>query len=234
LEARKPAQDVRVAPRLRDGRERRHLRRSASTSSAAAGRNVVDDFVAALRVLRSGYEGATTRAVPHEERPGHATIPPPRPHRAGGFRACPSSAICSPAARVQPPSALVAQGAAVAGPQALLVACYERAARARSNLYAFLLLAQCGVTAGPALGLLGTSPRPPAQADRPGGALRGDERGPAGGLLKFSRGTQGQTGRTRGESSLARAPCRPFQQGIQAGHNACPRRQTVFHLGRYW
>src|SRR4051812_5796722 len=159
---------------------------------------VVDDFVAALRVLRSGYEVRyEPEAVAHEETaPGHADEYKRRVRiAAGGFRAL--SQFRDLLAPRHGFTAFALWSHKVLRwlvPQALLVALLTHALLApRSNLYAFLLLAQCGMYTLAALGLLGTSPRHLRKLTDPAAHFVEMNAALLVGFLKFSRGTQGQT-----------------------------------------
>ncbi len=159
---------------------------------------VVDDFVAALRVLQSGYEVRyEPEAVGHEETaPGHADEYRRRVRiAAGGFRAL-----------SQFPDLLRPRHGFTAFalwshkvlrwlvPQALLIAVLTNALLApRSHLYALLLLAQCAAYTLAALGLLGTSPRHLRKLTDPAAHFVEMNAALLVGFLKFSRGTQGQT-----------------------------------------
>src|SRR5438067_4899502 len=125
---------------------------------------VVDDFVAALRVLRSGYEVRyEPEAVAHEEAaPGHAEEYRRRVRIAAGcFRALSQFRdLLSPRHGFTAFALWSHKVLRWLVPQALLIALITNAILAlRSPLYGLLLLGQCGVYAMAALGLLGTSPR---------------------------------------------------------------------------
>src|SRR2546422_10474062 len=125
---------------------------------------VVDDFVAALRVLQSGYEVRyEPEAVGHEETaPGHADEYRRRVRIAAGgvpalwqFRD-----LLAPRHGFTAFALWSHQVLRWLVPQALLIAVLTNALLApRSHLYALLLLAQCAAYTLAALGLLGTSPR---------------------------------------------------------------------------
>src|SRR5438874_5917247 len=158
---------------------------------------VVDDFVAALRVLQSGYEVRyEPEAVAHEEAaPGHADEYRRRVRIAAGcFRALSqfrdllalrygftSFALWSPNVLRW----LV--------PQALLVALVTNTLLApRSGFYALLLLAQLALYTLAALGLLGTSPRHLRNLTDPAAHFVEMNAALLVGFLRFSCGRQGQ------------------------------------------
>src|SRR5712692_10269343 len=159
---------------------------------------VVDDFVAALRVLQSGYEVRyEPEAVGHEETaPGHADEYRRRVRiAAGGFRAL--SQFRDLLAPRHGFTAFALWSHKVLRwlvPQALLVALVTNALLApRSALYALFLLGQCGVYSLAALGLLGTSPRHLRKLTDPAAHFVEMNAALLVGFLRFSRGTQGQT-----------------------------------------
>src|SRR6266478_3392575 len=159
---------------------------------------VVDDFVAALRVLQSGYEVRyEPEAVAHEEAaPGHADEYRRRVRIAAGcFRA-----LSHFRDLLEPRHGFTAfalwshKVLRWLVPQALLVALVTNALLApRSALYALFLLAQCGAYTLAALGLLGTSPRHLRKLTDPAAHFVEMNAALLVGFLKFSRGTQGQT-----------------------------------------
>ena len=158
---------------------------------------VVDDFVAALRVLQSGYEVRyEPEAVAHEEAaPGHADEYRRRVRIAAGcFRAL-SQFRDLLALRYGFTSFALWSHKVLRWlvPQALLVALLTNALLApRSSLYALLLFGQCGVYAMAALGLLGTSPRHLRKLTDPAAHFVEMNAALLVGFLRFSRGTQGQ------------------------------------------
>lgn len=159
---------------------------------------VVDDFVAALRVLESGYEVKyEPEAIAHEESaPGGAAEYKRRVRIAAGcFRA-----LWQHRALLWPRHGFVAialwshKVLRWLTPQALLFALIANVLLAtQSWVYSGLLLGQCAAYFFAALGLLGLAPKPlrgPAQA-----AAHFVEMNAAllVGFWKFSRGAQGQT-----------------------------------------
>jgi cellulose synthase/poly-beta-1,6-N-acetylglucosamine synthase-like glycosyltransferase len=158
---------------------------------------VVDDFVAALRVLQSGYEVRyESEAVAHEETaPGHTDEYRRRVRiAAGGFRAL--SQFRDLLAPRHGFTAFALWSHKVLRwlvPQALLVALVTNALIApRSPFYAFLLLAQCALYTLAALGLLGTSPRHLRKVTDPAAHFVEMNAALLVGFLRFSRGRQGQ------------------------------------------
>jgi cellulose synthase/poly-beta-1,6-N-acetylglucosamine synthase-like glycosyltransferase len=159
---------------------------------------VVDDFVAALRVLQNGYEVRyEPEAVAHEEAaPGHSDEYRRRVRiAAGGFRAL---------AQFRDLLSLRHGFTAFAlwshkvmrwfVPQALVMALLANALLApHRRFYAILLLVQCGAYLLAALGLLGLSPRKLGKL--PDAAAHFVEMNAAlmVGFWRFSRGQQGQT-----------------------------------------
>ncbi|HYV66364.1 MAG TPA: glycosyltransferase family 2 protein [Myxococcales bacterium] len=159
---------------------------------------VVDDFVAALRVLQTGYEVRyEPEAVAHEEAaPGHSDEYRRRVRIAAGcFRAL--SQFRDLLAPRHAFTAFALWSHKVLRwlvPQALIVALVTNALlAARSPLYGLLLLGQCGVYGMAALGLLGTSPRHLRKLTDPAAHFVEMNAALLVGFLRFSRGTQGQT-----------------------------------------
>ena len=159
---------------------------------------VVDDFVAALRVLRSGYEVRyEPEAVAHEEAaPGHADEYRRRVRiAAGGFRALSQFRdLLAPRYGFTSFALWSHKVLRWLVPQALLIALLTNVVLApRSPMYALLLLAQCGMYSLAALGLLGTSPRHLRKLTDPAAHFVEMNAALLVGFLRFSRGTQGQT-----------------------------------------
>ena len=159
---------------------------------------VVDDFVAALRVLQSGYEVRyEPEAVAHEEAaPGHADEYRRRVRIAAGcFRAL--SHFRDLLAPRHGFSAFALWSHKVLRwlvPQALLVALLTNVVLApHSQLYGVLLFAQSALYALAALGLLGMSPRHLSKLTDPAAHFVEMNAALLVGFLRFSRGTQGQT-----------------------------------------
>ncbi len=159
---------------------------------------VVDDFVAALRVLQSGYEVRyEPEAVAHEQTaPGHADEYHRRVRIAAGcFRAL--SQFRDLLAPRHGFTAFALWSHKVLRwlvPQALLVALLSNALLAgHSRLYAMLLFAQCSAYTLAALGLLGTSPRHLRKLTDPAAHFVEMNAALLVGFWRFSRGTQGQT-----------------------------------------
>src|SRR6266853_1127228 len=159
---------------------------------------VVDDFVAALRVLAAGssvrYE---PEAVGHEEAaPDHAGEYRRRVRIAAGcFKALSQHRdLLSPRHGFTAFALWSHKVLRWLVPHAMIMAMIANVFLApRSNLYAFLLLAQCGVYTLAALGLLGTSPRHLRKLTDPAAHFVEMNAALLVGFLKFSRGTQGQT-----------------------------------------
>src|ERR671923_560424 len=158
---------------------------------------VVDDFVAALRVLQTGYEVRyEPEAVAHEETaPAHTDEYRRRVRiAAGGFRAL--SQFRDLLAPRHGFTAFALWSHKVLRwlvPQALLVALVTNALIApRSTFYAFVLLVQCAVYTLAALGLLGTSPRHLRKLTDPAAHFVEMNAALLVGFLRFSRGRQGQ------------------------------------------
>src|SRR5438105_2347480 len=158
---------------------------------------VVDDFVAALRILQSGHEVRyEPEAVAHEETaPAHTDEYRRRVRiAAGAFRAL--SQFRDLLAPRQGFTAFALWSHKVLRwlvPQALLVALVTNALIApRSALYGLLLLGQCGVYTLAALGLLGTSPRHLRKLTDPAAHFVEMNAALLVGFLRFSRGSQGQ------------------------------------------
>src|SRR3954471_897687 len=159
---------------------------------------VVDDFVAALRVLQNGYEVRyEPEAVAHEETaPGHADEYRRRVRiAAGGFRAL--SQFRDLLAPRHGFTAFALWSHKVLRwlvPQALLVALLTNALLApRSNLYSILLLGQCTAYALAALGLLGATPRRFRALSDAAAHFVEMNAALLVGFWRFSRGQQGQT-----------------------------------------
>jgi cellulose synthase/poly-beta-1,6-N-acetylglucosamine synthase-like glycosyltransferase len=159
---------------------------------------VVDDFVAALRVLQSGYEVRyEPEAVAHEEAaPGHSDEYRRRVRIAAGcFRALSHFRdLLAPRHGFMAFALWSHKVLRWLVPQALLVALLTNVILApRSNLYGFLLLVQCAAYALAALGLLGTSPRHLRKLTDPAAHFVEMNAALLVGFFRFSRGTQGQT-----------------------------------------
>ena len=159
---------------------------------------VVDDFVAALRVLQSGYEVRyEPEAVAHEEAaPGHADEYRRRVRIAAGcFRAL--SHFRDLLAPRHGFTAFALWSHKVLRwlvPQALLIAFLTNLVLAPgSQLYGLLLFAQCALYFLAAMGLLGTSPRHLRKLTDPAAHFVEMNAALLVGFLRFSRGTQGQT-----------------------------------------
>src|SRR5882762_4259174 len=125
---------------------------------------VVDDFVAALRVLQNGYEVRyEPEAVAHEETaPGHADEYKRRVRiAAGGFRALAQFRdLLSPRHGFTAFALWSHKVLRWFVPQAMVLALVANALLApHSRFYAAMLFAQCGAYLLAALGLLGLSPR---------------------------------------------------------------------------
>lgn len=158
---------------------------------------VVDDFVAALRVLQSGHEVRyEPEAVAHEQTaPGHADEYRRRVRiAAGGFRALSQfRGLLAPRHGFTAFALWSHKVLRWLVPEALLIALLTNALIApRSPLYAFLLLVQCAVYALAALGLLGTSPRHLRKLTDPAAHFVEMNAALLVGFLRFSRGRQGQ------------------------------------------
>ena len=159
---------------------------------------VVDDFVAALRVLQNGYEVQyEPEAVAHEETaPGHADEYKRRVRiAAGGFRALAQFRdLLSPRHGFTSFALWSHKVLRWFVPQAMVLALAANALLApHSRFYAALLFAQCGAYLLAALGLLGLSPRKLGKL--PDAAAHFVEMNAAllVGFWRFSRGQQGQT-----------------------------------------
>ena len=159
---------------------------------------VVDDFVAALRVLQSGYEVRyEAEAVAHEEAaPGHADEYRRRVRIAAGcFRAL--SHFRDLLAPRQGFTAFALWSHKVLRwlvPQALLIAFLTNLVLAPgSQLYGLLLFAQCTLYFLAAMGLLGTSPRHLRKLTDPAAHFVEMNAALLVGFVRFSRGSQGQT-----------------------------------------
>jgi len=159
---------------------------------------VVDDFVAALRVLRSGYEVRyEPEAVAHEEAaPGHAEEYRRRVRIAAGcFRALSQFRdLLSPRHGFTAFALWSHKVLRWLVPQALVIALLTNALLAtQSRGYALLLLAQCAAYGLAALGLLGTSPRHLRKLTDPAAHFVEMNAALLVGFWRFSRGGQGQT-----------------------------------------
>ncbi|MFL5405245.1 MAG: glycosyltransferase family 2 protein [Myxococcales bacterium] len=159
---------------------------------------VVDDFVAALRVLQSGYEVRyEPEAVAHEETaPGHADEYKRRVRiAAGGFRALAQFRdLLSPRHGFTSFALWSHKVLRWFVPQALVIALAANAMLApHSRFFSAVLFAQCGAYLLAALGLLGLSPRKLGKL--PDAAAHFVEMNAAllVGFWRFSRGQQGQT-----------------------------------------
>jgi cellulose synthase/poly-beta-1,6-N-acetylglucosamine synthase-like glycosyltransferase len=159
---------------------------------------VVDDFVAALRVLRSGYEVRyEPEAVAHEEAaPGHADEYRRRVRIAAGcFRA-----VAQFRDLLSPRHGFVAfalwshKVLRWLVPHAMVVALVTNALLApQSHLFSLTLLAQCSLYALAALGLLGLSPRRLSKLSDSAAHFVEMNAALLVGFWRFSRGAQGQT-----------------------------------------
>src|SRR5437763_5563159 len=159
---------------------------------------VVDDFVAALRVLQSGYEVRyEPEAVGHEQTaPGHADEYRRRVRiAAGGFRALSHFRdLLAPRYGFTAFALWSHKVLRWVVPQALLVALVTNTLLApRSGFYALLLLAQLALYTLAALALLGTSPRHLRKLTDPAAHFVEMNAALLVGFVRFSRGTQGQT-----------------------------------------
>ena len=158
---------------------------------------VVDDFVAALRVLQSGHEVRyEPEAVGHEQTaPGHADEYRRRVRiAAGGFRALSRFRdLLAPRYGFTAFALWSHKVLRWVVPQALLVSLVTNALLApRSGFYALLLLAQLALYTLAALGLLGTSPRHLRKLTDPAAHFVEMNAALLVGFLRFSRGRQGQ------------------------------------------
>src|SRR5438874_12000063 len=159
---------------------------------------VVDDFVAALRVLQSGYEVRyEPEAVAHEQTAPDHVVEYRRRVRiaAGAFRALSHFRdLLKPRHGFTAFALWSHKVLRWLVPQALLIALITNLILApRSQLYGLLLFAQCGLYFLAALGLLGTSPRHLRRLTDPAAHFVEMNAALLVGFLRFSRGTQGQT-----------------------------------------
>jgi cellulose synthase/poly-beta-1,6-N-acetylglucosamine synthase-like glycosyltransferase len=163
----------------------------------AAG-TVVDDFVAALRVLEAGYEVRyEPEAVAHEETaPDHANEYRRRVRiSAGCFRALSQHrGLLSPEHGFTAFSLWSHKVLRWFVPQAMVIALATNFALAfGSHFYSALLLGQCGAYALAALGLLGATPRRFRALSDAAAHFVEMNAALMVGFVKFSRGAQGQT-----------------------------------------
>src|SRR5438067_10612828 len=158
---------------------------------------VVDDFVAALRVLQSGYEVRyEPEAVAHEQTAPDHVVEYRRRVRiaAGAFRALSHFRdLLKPRHGFTAFALWSHKVLRWLVPQALLVALVTNALLApHGAVYAALLMVQCSVYTLAALGLLGTSPRHLRKLTDPAAHFIEMNAALLVGFVRFSRGSQGQ------------------------------------------